>query len=438
MKRLLCLCLVLCSILLLLPSCNDQAGPAGTSAPASTVDENAPIYTVIFKIRGELYEVPTRENEIPVPPEGYDAPYSTVEKNYTFKGWDKELIAPTAAYMEKNKQMVYYARYDAETRYYDVTFRIGEEEYTASTKANELPVCPVTPEASGQVFGRWDKELAPATENTSYTAVFMSDDCPASFTVATWNIGHFANGNDMNSRITDGNYDAQSRTYRNYIDGLGADLLCLNEYSRYFTDSQKHPAAEALFEEAPPLYYAGPQRAFSCNAVFSTLPLRNLTVHEYECNKTAQMTHSAVSEAYYYYYITGELTVAGETVTFVFTHLAFDDNNYDKPPYIDFVAQDQIAELIETFADVEHLVMMGDWNAYGKEYFDAFADAGYTLGNHYTTPTCLGKDSNGNKYLKWPVDDIIVKGLTMTGFHAVNTGLSDHIAVVATLTLPQP
>ena len=430
MKRLLCLCLVLCSILLLLPSCNDQAGPAGTSAPASTVDENAPIYTVIFKIRGELYEVPTRENEIPVPPEGYDAPYSTVEKNYTFKGWDKELIAPTAEYMSKNKQMVYYARYDAETRYYDVTFRIGEEDYTVSTKANELPVCPVTPEASGQVFAKWDKDPVPATENTSYTAVFMSDDCPSSFTVATWNIGHFANGNAAESRIKDADYDTKSNSFRNYINGLGADLLCLNEYSRYFTASQSHLASEALFEEAPPLYYAGPQRNFSCNAVYSALPLRNLTLHEFECNKTATLLYSTSNKAYYYYYVTAELTVGTETVHFVFTHLAFDEA---RTP--DTVCMAQINELIELYKDVDHVVMMGDWNAYHKNMFDPFADAGYTLGNYGETLTCTGSRTGG---LEWAVDDIIVKGLTMTGFHAVNTGLSDHIAVVATLTLPQP
>ena len=436
MKRLLCLCLVLCSILLLLPSCNDQAGPAGTSAPASTVDENAPIYTVIFKIRGELYEVPTRENEIPVPPEGYDAPYSTVEKNFTFTGWDKELVAPTAEYMEKYKQMVYYARYDSETRYYDVTFRIGEETYPVSVAANALPVCPVTPEASGQVFARWDKEPVPATENASYTAVFMDDDCPASFTVATWNIGHFANGNRAESKIKDGEYDAKSRSYRNYIDGLGADLLCLNEYSRYFTESKNHPAFEALFEETPPLYYAGPQRNFSCNAVYSALPLRNLTLHEYECNKGARMAKTSSSKPEYYYYVTAELIVGTETVHFVFTHLAFNDDSYDVPPYnFDQVAVNQMLELIDLYKDAEHVVMMGDWNAYYKNMYDPLADAGYTLGNYGETLTCIGS-STGR--LEWAVDDIVVKGLTMTDFHAVNTGLSDHIAVVATLTLPQP
>ncbi|MBP5427733.1 MAG: hypothetical protein J6Z04_00385 [Clostridia bacterium] len=430
MKRLLCLCLVLCSILLLLPSCNDQAGPAGTSAPASTVDPNAPVYTVIFKIRGELYEVPTRENAIPVPPEGYDAPYSTVDKNFTFAGWDKELVAPTAEYMEKYKQMVYYARYDSETRYYDVTFRIGEETYPVSVAANELPVCPVTPESSGQVFTRWDKEPVPAKENAAYTAVFMDDDCPSTFTVATWNIGHFANGNAAESKIKDADYDTKSSSFRNYINGLGADLLCLNEYSRYFTDSQNHPASEALFEETPPVYYAGPQRNFSCNAVFSRLPLRNLTLHEFECNKNAVLLYSSSNKAHFYYYVTAELTVGTETVHFVFTHLAFDEA---RTP--DTVCMAQINELIELYKDVDHVVMMGDWNAYHKNMFDPFADAGYTLGNYGETLTCIGSKTGG---LEWAVDDIIVKGLTMTGFHAVNTGLSDHIAVVATLTLPQP
>ena len=430
MKRLLCLFLSLLFVLLQFTSC--APGTVPDDPPATTGADGATVYDVIFITWKEIIKVPTRENEIPVPPVLTDenVSYSTVDKNYTFKGWDKELIAPTAAYMAKNKQMVYYALYNYETRYYTVTFRVGENEYPVSVEAKTMPACPVTPEASGQIFTGWDKELAPATEDVAYTAKFMSADCPASFTVATWNIGHFANGNAANSRIGDADYGSKSQDYRDYISGLGADLLCLNEYSRFFTTSQNHPASEALFEETPPIAFVGEQRHFSCNAVFSSLPLQNLQVHEYECNKNAVVLYSNTNKAYFYYYITGELVVGGETVHFVFTHLAFDE---DRTP--DTVCQAQIDELIELYKDKEHVVMMGDWNAYHKYHYDPFADNGYTLGNYCEILTCIGSATGG---LEWAVDDIIVKGLTMTDFHAVNTGLSDHIAVVATLTLTQP
>ena len=444
MKRLLCLCLVLCSVLLLFPSCGGT--DAGETAPATTEADDTPVYDVYFTYRktGErdslMVAVPTRENQIPVPPEGYDEQYLSLEKIGTFAGWDKPLTAPTAENMASGKKMVYTARYTYETRYYSIKFKVGETEYPVSSEANALPECPVTPAAGAdQVFVGWDKEIVPVKEDTTYTAKFMSADCPTTFKVATWNIGHFANGNAKDTRITDAEYDAKSASYREYVSGLDADIICFNEYSRQFTPS--NAAKGALFAEEPPVSFIGEQRNFSCNAVYANLPLQNFTIHEYECNKGAHMASSSTSKPEYYYYVTAELVIGSETVHFVFTHLAFNDDNYDYPPYIDTVAVNQIAELIELYKDVDHVVMMGDWNAYGRDYFVPFDDAGYSLGNYYTTNTCLGTvEEDGRKIqkLKWPIDDIIVKGMEISDFHAVETGLSDHIAVVATLTLTQP
>ncbi|MBO4283353.1 MAG: endonuclease/exonuclease/phosphatase family protein, partial [Clostridia bacterium] len=430
MKRLLCLCLVLCSVLLLLPSCGGGTG-AGETAPATTEADDAPVYDVYFTYRKTgmrdalMVAVPTRENRIPVPPEGYDDQYLTAEKIGTFAGWDKELVAPTAENMANGKKMVYTARYTYETRYYAVTFRAGATEETFSLSYHATPT-PEAPEApAGQVFVGWDKEVVPAEGDTVYTAKFMSADCPSTFKVATWNIGHFANGNAKDSKIADADYETKAAEYRTYLSGLDADIVCLNEYSRQFTPN--HAAKEALFAEEPPVWFIGEQRHFSCNAVYSKLPLQNLQIHEYECNKDAVLLYSNTNKAYYYYYVTGELAIGSETVHFVFTHLAFDE---DRTP--DTVCMAQIAELIELYKDVDHVVMMGDWNAYHKNLYDPFADAGYSLGNYGEILTCTGSRTGG---LEWAVDDIIVKGMEISDFHAVNTGLSDHIAVVATLTL---
>ena len=430
MKRLICLCLVLCSVLLLLPSC----GGNGASETAPQTTDNTPVYNVYFIYRQTgsrdslMIAVPTRENEIPVPPEGYDDQYLTVDKIGTFKGWDKELVAPTAENMASGKKVVYTAKYTYETRYYTLSFRAGETEQTLSLPYHETPNpdAPVAP--AGQVFVGWDKEVVPVEGDTVYNAKFMSADCPSSFTVATWNIGHFANGNAKDTRISDAAYETKAAEYRTYLSGLNADIICLNEYSRQFTPS--HAAKEALFAEEPPVWFIGEQRHFSCNAVYSKLPLQNLQIHDYECNKDAVLLYSTTNQAYYYYYVTGELVVGGETVHFVFTHLAFDEK---RTP--DTVCMAQIAELINLYKDVDHVVMMGDWNAYHKELYDPFANAGYSLGNYGETLTCIGSKTGG---LEWAVDDIIVKGIEISDFHAVETGLSDHIAVVATLTLTSP
>ena len=386
------------------------------------------VYDVRFNLKSGIFQAPTHEGEIPTPPKGYDRPDLTPTKVGTFTGWDKELVAPTAENMAGKRFEIYTAKYEYATRYYSVTFKVGENEYPLSIEANETPVCPVTPEApEGQIFVGWDKEIVAVKEDAVYTARFMSGDCPTTFTVATWNIGHFAMGNARDSRISASAYETESAKYRAYIEGLNADLLCVNEYSRQFTSSGDYLAQDALFAEPTPIYYAGPQRHFSCNAVFSRLPLQNIQVHDFECNQGVTLLYSSTNKAEYYYYMTAELVVGGETVHFVFTHLAFDD---DRDP--DTVCQAQIAELIDLYKDEEYVVMMGDWNAYYKPYFVPFDEAGYTLGNYGEILTCTGSKTGG---LEWPVDDIIVKGLEMSDFRAVNTGLSDHIAVVATLTL---
>ena len=254
--------------------------------------------------------------------------------------------------------------------------------------------------------------------------VFSNATVPTTFTVASWNIGHFSMGNNKNTKLTDDQYATEKAKFDAYIGSLGADVLILNEYSQLFTPSK---AARYLF-----LDYATPfeceQRNYSCNALYAKFPLKNLTLHNFACNTPDTVLHTTAIKATDYYYITGELTVGTETVTIVALHLAFHDNL--KP---DTVCTNQMDELIAAFADTEHVIMLGDWNAYHAVYYDRFNDAGYTVGNDGSFLTCTGSKTGG---LEWPVDNIIVKGVTMTDFHAVNTSLSDHVAVVATITVP--
>ena len=103
-------------------------------------------------------------------------------------------------------------------------------------------------------------------------------------------------------------------------------------------------------------------------------------------------------------------------------------------PYIDTVCQDEIDELISVFENAEHVVIIGDFNVYDYNYFYRFADAGYTLGNgEGAIMTCTGSRTGD---LEWPVDNILVKGLTIADFYAEPTRLSDHVAVIATISLP--
>ena len=251
-----------------------------------------------------------------------------------------------------------------------------------------------------------------------------------SFTIATWNIGHFSNGGNMNSSISNGNAAAAAVKYGTYIDDvLGADIICLNEYSARYAPAYN---ASDLFDAYTAVAYEGEQRNYSCNALYSKLPLANVTVHEFACNVGVDIQYTNAVEATDYYYITGELELGGETVTIVAAHLAFDDDLYDVFPYIDTVCQNQMRELIETFASTERVLILGDWNAYDYSYFDLFTDAGYSLGNRNEIKTCTGSKT---KDLEWSVDNMVAKGLTIRDFRGEPTTLSDHIAVIATITL---
>ena len=254
--------------------------------------------------------------------------------------------------------------------------------------------------------------------------VFSNAEVPATFTIATWNIGHFSMGGSKDSTISDGSCSTEKPKYQSYIDSLGADILCLNEYSANFTPS--HPAYELFFGFGTP--FEGVQRRYSCNALYAKFPLKNVALHEFACNTPDTVLHTTAIKATDYYYITGELTVGGKTVTIVALHLAFNDNLHPA----DTVCTNQMDELIAKYADAERVIMLGDWNAYNAAYYDRFTQAGYTVGNDGSYLTCTGSKTGG---LEWPVDNIIVKGVTMTDFHTVNTSLSDHVAVVATITL---
>ena len=251
-----------------------------------------------------------------------------------------------------------------------------------------------------------------------------------SFTIATWNIGHFSNGKNKNTAIGDGSYASASYKYKTYInDVLGADIICLNEYSAKFTPSNN---ASNLFDAYTEVAFEGVQRNYSCNALYSKLPLSNVAVHEFACNVGVDIQYTDAVEATDYYYITGELMIGGETVTIVAAHLAFDDDLYDVYPYVDTVCQNQMLELIDAFENVDRVLILGDWNAYDYSYFDLFADAGYTLGNRNEIPTCTGSKT---KDLEWSVDNMVAKGLTINDFRGEPTTLSDHVAVIAAITL---
>ena len=136
-------------------------------------------YTVRFIVGSGIVSTQVHEGEMPTPPKGYETDLSQVEKIGTFDHWSSKLVPPTAENMEGKKFAIYSAVYVYSTRYYVVTFVIGENEYKVEAAAKTIPECPADPGDAVKDditlrFAGWDKTVVAAVEDATYTAVYGS------------------------------------------------------------------------------------------------------------------------------------------------------------------------------------------------------------------------------------------------------------------------
>ncbi len=144
---------------------------------ASVGEYGLTLYRVRFNMPdGTFPTVETHEGEMPTPPAGYE---TDCVKNPGMVGyfdhWVPEMVAPTAENMEGKKVVVYTPVYNYETATYTITFHVNGTSYEVETEGKTIPVCPVDPteyEDSANKFAGWDKKLAPAVKDETYTAFY--------------------------------------------------------------------------------------------------------------------------------------------------------------------------------------------------------------------------------------------------------------------------
>ncbi len=133
----------------------------------ATVNE----YTVTWDVDGNKTTAQVPYGTIPtydgVPTKAPDAQYT-----YTFKGWDKEVVAVTG-------DVTYTAMFDNTPNTVSIIFKVdGQADVTVVVKIGETPVYPNgTPFKAADAqytytYKGWDKAITAATESTVYTAVF--------------------------------------------------------------------------------------------------------------------------------------------------------------------------------------------------------------------------------------------------------------------------
>lgn len=237
--------------------------------------------------------------------------------------------------------------------------------------------------------------------------------------LATWNIGYFSNGVSARSYIKSADFERKLKEYRSLIyDSIRPDIISLNEYNRVFmgrdNDDNKFVTSSILFGQFEE-QIIGPSKGIR-KALFSKDKLKNKRVIYFKSHKKIAGDESVrMREGYY---IDSDIYLMGKKVKLVCVHLLFSRK------VLHVVQQSQIEELLEKYKKNERVIICGDWNT-GD--YSLLKKAGYTLANDgsYVTFPKSGK----------PLDNIVVKGLTISDVKVIKTDLSDHYPISCKITL---
>jgi endonuclease/exonuclease/phosphatase (EEP) superfamily protein YafD len=115
-----------------------------------------------------------------------------------------------------------------------------------------------------------------------------------------------------------------------------------------------------------------------------------------------------------YYYISGDLYYKRDVIKLVCAHTISRNND---------LCQKMIVEIIDAYKDYDKVIMCGDWNS-GN--YKKFVNTGFSLAN----------DGSYKTYPqgKYPLDNIIVKGLKIIDIRMIETDLSDHCPLVCKIS----
>ena len=234
-------------------------------------------------------------------------------------------------------------------------------------------------------------------------------------TIGTWNIGHFSKGLVDYSTISSSNFEKELSQFRTFLnDSLSVDILCVNEYSEiFYRDSlKKHIWAETSLFGGFKERRIFKQNRFVCNAIFSKMKLLNAGMHPFQYTDSVKSIRNNID---WFYYTWADITIKGESVKLVCTHLV---NRAES------LCQEQIIQLLKAFEQCDRVIICGDMNTVN---FSLFVDAGYTLANDGTLVTFPLRSA--------PLDNIMVKGLKICEVKVSKTNLSDHYPLVCRVSL---
>lgn len=233
--------------------------------------------------------------------------------------------------------------------------------------------------------------------------------------VATWNIGHFAQGKIDHSLISTSECRKKIEQYRSFVyDSIHADILCLNEFSNELCKDYlgNRVYAEAQIFNGFRFRKVFKQNRFVCNSLFSNKKLKSVKMFPFLYNMSAKNDRPSIL---WHYYVMAEVKIGGKSVKLILTHLV---NRAEKH------CQNQIKELIEVCKKYDKVIICGDMNTWD---FSKFKRAGYQLANDGSIVTFPSKS--------YALDNIFVKGLKISEVSVHKTKLSDHYSLSCRVSL---
>lgn len=242
--------------------------------------------------------------------------------------------------------------------------------------------------------------------------------------IASWNIGHFSLGSSYDTAITVDDYSEMSAKWRNKINSLNADILCICEYNTNIVNETPNankilaqPTVFGLFKYA--MIGSKPSAtSYMQTAIFSQFATRGYG--EFLYKNTVQAGRYAAATT---------VNVGGKDVVIVSTHLDF-NQGASGAEYREI----QMRQLISMFSTFDHVIICADWNVGSSSEYTIFTKNGWKSANM----GYLGeiKTYPAGETPTHAIDNIICKGVNVKQVGIINDDeLSDHCCIWADIII---
>lgn len=230
--------------------------------------------------------------------------------------------------------------------------------------------------------------------------------------IVSYNVGLFYDGL---SYLSDEKLEEYKIKFRRLFAQENADIMCCQEFMQFINMEQNVESTQALTD----FKYAFNTKDTSYSSViFGNMDLKNTEKIAFkEGNRD---------------YIKTFINFYNKKICIINAHTSTDvDFNLNRKKQID--------ELIEEMKKHEYVIVCGDFNAFSKEEFNLFKDAGFNLANGgvlgwYETWHNCGRPNNG--WINGAVDNIIVSSnISIQNVEMIEGQPSDHAPLIAELKI---